>query len=94
MSDRKRTSSVQDLMAEGFGSLTPRATQAATGTARHDGKRWHVVVTRPLKATGESAANLEAGASTHIAFAVWNGAQREVGARKAWAAWMPMQVPQ
>lgn len=94
MSDRQRTSSVQDLMAEGFGSLTPRATQEATGTARHDGKRWHVVITRPLKATGDSAASLEAGASTHIAFAVWNGAQREVGARKAWAAWMPMQVPQ
>jgi hypothetical protein len=94
MSDRKRSSSVQDLMAEGFGSLTPRATQAAAGAARHDGTRWHVVITRPLKATGDSAASLEAGSATHVAFAVWNGAKGEVGARKAWAAWLPMQVPQ
>ena len=93
MSDRHRTSSVQDLMAEGFGSLTTRATQAATGTARHDGRRWHVVITRPLAATGDSAASLAAGTATHVVFAVWNGSHREVGARKAWANWLPMDVP-
>jgi DMSO reductase family type II enzyme heme b subunit len=93
MSDRKRTSSVQDLMAEGFGSLTPRAMQSATGRARHDGKRWHVVITRPLAPTGDSAASLAAGTRTHVAFAVWNGSHGEVGARKAWANWTPMEVP-
>lgn len=72
MSDRQRTSSVQDLMAEGFGSLTPRATQSATG---------------------DSAASLAPGTATHVAFAVWNGSHREVGARKAWANWLPMEVP-
>jgi len=81
MSDRQRTSSVQDLMAEGFGSLTPRPTQAAFGAASHDGKRWHVVITRPLEARGESAASLAPGASTYVSFAVWNGSHREVGAR-------------
>ena len=94
MSDRQRTSSVQDLMAEGFGSLTPRATQAAAGKATHDGKRWHVVITRPLAATGDPAASLAPGTATHVAFAVWNGSHREVGARKAWAAWVPLEVPQ
>jgi len=93
MSDRHRTSSVQDLMAEGFGSLTPRATQAATGKGRNDGRRWHVVITRPLAATGDSAASLAAGTATHVVFAVWNGSHGEVGARKAWANWVPMAVP-
>ena len=93
MSDRHRTSSVQDLMAEGFGSLTPRSTQAATGKGRHDGRRWHVVITRPLAATGDSAASLAAGTATHVVFAVWNGSHGEVGARKAWANWVPMDVP-
>lgn len=92
MSDRQRTSSVQDLMAEGFGSLTPRPTQAALGAASHDGKRWHVVITRPLAPHGEAAANLAPGTRTHVSFAVWNGSHREVGARKAWAAWVPLEV--
>jgi DMSO reductase family type II enzyme heme b subunit len=83
---------VQDLMAEGFGSLTPRATQSAEGQGRHDGRRWHVVITRPLAAEGDSAASLEAGVATSIAFAVWNGSQGEVGARKGWASWIPLEV--
>jgi hypothetical protein len=94
MSDQHRTSSVQDLMAEGFGSLTPRTTQAAAGRGTHDGKRWHVVITRPLAATGDSAASLAPGTATQVAFAVWNGSHSEVGSRKAWAAWMPLAVPQ
>jgi DMSO reductase family type II enzyme heme b subunit len=93
MAERKRTSAVQDLMAEGFGSLTPRAAQAGQGLGRHDGKRWQVAITRPLAPQGESAASLEPGSKTQIAFAVWNGAAGEVGARKAWAMWVPLEVP-
>jgi len=92
MAERKRHSAVQDLMAEGFGSLTPRATQSAEGQGRHDGRRWHVVITRPLAADGDSAASLEPGVATSIAFAVWNGSQGEVGARKGWASWIPLEV--
>jgi hypothetical protein len=92
MADPKRRSAVQDLMAEGFGTLTPRVTQAAQGVGRHDGKRWHVVITRPLAAQGDSAASLEPGVQTQIAFAVWNGSAREVGARKAWANWIGLEV--
>lgn len=93
MADPKRSSAVQDLVAEGFGSLTPRATQAGTGVGRHDGARWQVVITRPLAPRGESAASLEPGSRTQVAFAVWNGSVGEVGARKAWAAWVPLEVP-
>jgi len=92
MAQRQRHSAVQDLMAEGFGSLTPRATQAADGKGWHDGQRWQVVITRPLAAQGDSAPSLEPGAATSIAFAVWNGSQGEVGARKGWVSWVPLQV--
>lgn len=92
MSASQRSSSVQDLMAEGFGSLTPRATQAASGKGTHAEGRWHVVISRPLAATGESSANLVPGTATHVSFAVWNGSYAEVGARKAWAAWVPLEV--
>ncbi|RIL07248.1 MAG: hypothetical protein DCC71_03925 [Proteobacteria bacterium] len=86
------TSSVQDLMAEGFGSLTPRAKQQAQGHARHDGSGWHVVITRPLAADGDSAPSLAAGTTTQLALAVWDGAKGEVGARKAWAGWIPLEI--
>lgn len=91
MSER-HTSSVQDLMAEGFGSLTPRQTQSARGSARHDGGSWHVVITRPLASDGESSAALTAGSSTSLAVAVWDGEKGEVGSRKAWAGWVPVGI--
>jgi hypothetical protein len=92
MSQGKRSSAVQDLMAEGFGSLTPRATQSVEGAGRHDGARWHVVVTRPLASDGDSSASLAGGTSTWIGFAVWDGSRGEVGARKAWAPWVALEV--
>jgi hypothetical protein len=88
----KQTSSVQDLMAEGFGSLTPRTKQTAAGRARHDGAGWHVVITRPLSSDGDSAASLAPGVRSQLAVAVWDGAKGEVGARKAWAGWIPLEV--
>jgi len=92
MAERERRSAVQDLIAEGFGSLAPRATQAAQGQGRHDGARWHVVITRPLAAEGDSAASLAPGVATSVAFAVWDGSAGEVGARKGWAGWLALQV--
>jgi hypothetical protein len=92
MAARVRAAAVQDLTAEGFGSLTPRAVQAAAGAGRHDGARWEVAITRPLAAQGDSAASLTPGSRTQVAFAVWNGSAGEVGARKAWAHWVPLDV--
>jgi DMSO reductase family type II enzyme heme b subunit len=92
MSEGRHTSSVQDLMAEGFGSLTPRPVQAGQGSARHDGSGWHVVITRPLAADGDSAPGLSGGTRAWIAFAVWDGSKGEVGARKAWASGVPLEV--
>jgi hypothetical protein len=91
MSERHALS-VQDLMAEGFGSLTPRGTQSAKGSARHDGAAWHVVITRPLASDGDSSAALAPGSSTSLAVAVWDGEKREVGSRKAWAGWVPLEI--
>jgi hypothetical protein len=93
MSAGKRTSAVQDLMAEGFGSLTPRATQSAVGAGKHDAAGWQVVLTRPLASDGDTSASLAGGTPAQIAFAVWDGSKREVGARKAWAPWIALEVP-
>jgi hypothetical protein len=92
MSAAARRSAVQDLAAEGFGSLTPLPAQSAEGKGSHDGEGWRVVVTRPLAGDGESSASLAPGTTTLVAFAVWDGAHREVGARKSWASWVALEV--
>jgi hypothetical protein len=84
--------SVQDLVAEGFGSLTAREEQVARGSARHDGATWRVVITRPLAGDEASAPSLTPGTRTQLAVAVWGGGSGEVGARKGWAGWVPLTV--
>jgi hypothetical protein len=32
------------------------------------------------------------GDQTSMAFAVWEGGNREVGARKSWSAWVPLLI--
>lgn len=85
---------VQDLMAEGFGSLTPRQQQTARGQGTHDSTGWRVVITRPQDGDGDSAAALAPGTKTLLAVAVWDGAKNEVGSRKGWAGWIPLEVAQ
>lgn len=83
---------VQDLMAEGFGSLTPRPQQTARGQGTHDGAGWRLVITRPQASDGDSSASLAPGTKTQLAVAVWDGAKNEVGSRKGWAGWIPLEI--
>lgn len=64
---------VQDLVAGGFGTLTPGAAQTVTGHGTHDGRRWSVVFARDLEAPGPLQPSLAVGRPTDAAFAVWNG---------------------
>ncbi|MBF0162723.1 MAG: hypothetical protein HQL88_10605 [Magnetococcales bacterium] len=81
-------SPVLDQMAEGFGSLTIRAKQGATGKGVYKDGMWHVTITAPLTPDGENAPKLEPGKATAAAFAVWDGGSKEVGSRKAWSDWV------
>lgn len=77
---------VQDLVAEGPGTLRPagRALSSAQGKATPTG--WAVVLARPLPA------GVRPGGRTQVAFAVWQGARGEVGARKMRSGWIPLAV--
>jgi hypothetical protein len=81
-----RTSPVEDLLAEGPGSLEPAQEQRSSGTGRRSATGWDVVICRPLPE------GLTAGARTQVAFAVWQGAKDEVGARKMRTAWIPLAI--
>ena len=73
---------VQDLIAEGPGTLTsaPATTSRGKGSRTADG--WAVVIVRttPIAVTS---------GRTNIAFAVWDGSHEESGARKMRTGWIP-----
>jgi DMSO reductase family type II enzyme heme b subunit len=73
---------VQDLIAEGPGTLAPAKARSSEGRGRYTGVTWDVVITRPLPARSSSG-------RTQIAFAVWQGRLQEVGARKMRSVWTP-----
>lgn len=78
---------VQDLVAEGPGTLKPAPATESSGRGGRTGKGWAVVITRPLPA------GLAPGARSLVAFAVWNGSSQDIGARKMRTVWIPLAMP-
>jgi len=78
-----RRQPVQDLIAEGPGTLRPADKNISTGTGKRTKTGWSVLIVRPLPEGGKQSARGQ------IAFAVWEGSKGEVGARKMRTAWIP-----
>lgn len=80
---------VQDLIAEGPGSLAPvdPANAQSTGRGLRTGKGWAVVIVRPLPISTNSPV------LSQVAFAVWDGGKDEVGSRKMRTDWAPLVFP-
>ena len=81
-----RTRPVEDLVAEGPGSLHSAPAAISDGKGVRTPTGWAVVISRPLPA------GLVPGGRTQVAFAVWQGNAGEVGARKMRTAWTPMKL--
>lgn len=84
---------VLDQMAEGWGTLTVKPEQNASGKGVWRNGRWRVVITRPLATdNNEYDPKLAPGDQTVAAFAVWDGGNAEVGGRKAWSEWVTLMI--
>jgi hypothetical protein len=81
-----RQRAVQDLIAEGPGTLTPAAKQVSAGSGTRTETGWVVMLVRPLPK------QLAAGKRAQVAFAVWDGERGEVGARKMRSTWVPIAM--
>ncbi|MBI6546238.1 MAG: hypothetical protein HY692_05555 [Cyanobacteria bacterium NC_groundwater_1444_Ag_S-0.65um_54_12] len=93
VSQSRHFQSVQDLMAEGFGSLTPKPLQNALGKGTWRGGKWQIVIARPMESpTDPDAAPLIEDSTSFIGFALWNGSARERGASKGWAPWVKLVI--
>lgn len=89
-----KKSAVMEMVAEGFGTLTHAGDQQLVdGSGTYQSGVWRVAMTYPLGA--DSGVKLAPGSETAIGFAVWDGGNKDVGSRKAWAAaWLPLQLTQ
>jgi DMSO reductase family type II enzyme heme b subunit len=72
--------------------MTVKPDQHALGKGAWATGTWRVVITRPMSSDDVNAPRLAPGDKTVAAFAVWEGGNREVGARKAWAPWTPLKI--
>jgi DMSO reductase family type II enzyme heme b subunit len=77
---------VQDLIAAGPGSLEPAPTTRSNGRGVRTMDGWAVVLRRPVPEGfgGQSR--------SQVAFAVWEGAKEEAGARKMRTGWIQMST--
>lgn len=78
-----RANSIEELNAEGFGSLTTQTSQDAGGKGIWDYAYWKVVFKRKLQSSDSADAALSKGSdSSKMSFAIWDGGQGNIGARK------------
>lgn len=81
-----RKQPVQDLIAEGPGTLRPAGHSMSVGSGKRTGTGWSVLIARPLPEGGRPVSR------SQVAFAVWEGSRQEVGSRKMRTAWIPLAV--
>lgn len=77
---------VEDLIAEGPGTLTSVPPAGSEGRGRRTDNGWSVLISRRLPE------GLASGKRSQVAFAVWEGAQQEGGSRKMRTGWVPLVV--
>lgn len=79
-----REQPVEDLIAEGPSTLSPAPNAVSKGKGVKTPKGWAVVISRPLPS------GFSVSTPSQIAFAIWEGAHIEVGARKMRTGWVPL----
>ncbi|MBI2082178.1 MAG: c-type cytochrome [Deltaproteobacteria bacterium] len=79
MAQMKRTSPVENLLAEGFGTLTSIPGKNLTGNGIWNQGRWHVVVKGVRRAGGKGI--------DPVTFAIWDGAKENRNGMKGLTRW-------
>jgi mono/diheme cytochrome c family protein len=94
VSDPTRKSSVEDLSAQGFGTLTarPKLDQTVEATGSYSTGTYRVAFRRRLEGRGRGAVSLTRGRSFPIAFAVWNGSAGDRDGKKSVTIWQELKL--
>ena len=91
LSQTKRSTPVEEVVAEGFGSATHLPDQTARGAGVNEAGRWRVIVAVPSERAGVGDA-LAPSTSWPVAFAVWLGSRENRGGRKHIANWQTLVI--
>lgn len=84
---------VREVVAEGYGSSTWKDIQGAEGKGVYKEGKWYVVIKRAFFEENTSNPEWGPGRETFVSFAVWDGANGEVGARKSLSySWIKLKV--
>jgi len=92
-----RTSSVEDLNAVGFGTLTVQEPEGQNvhGASEYRAGVWRVVMSRPLSNSDPNDTVLRPGsAATVIAVAAWDGSRGDRNGLKSVSTWLALVLPQ
>jgi hypothetical protein len=90
-------SSVEDLNAVGFGTLTTQTPegQNVRGASEYRDGVWRVVMSRPLSDGDPNDTVLQAGsAATVVAVAAWDGSRGDRNGQKSVSTWLALSLPQ
>ena len=88
------TSPVEDLQAQGFGTLTARPQVGGALSARgvYGTDSYRVIFRRTMKLEEPGAVRLEPGATVPVAFAVWNGSAGDRDGKKSVTIWQDLKL--
>jgi hypothetical protein len=94
LSTPDRRSSVEDLNAIGFGTLTSQAPddQNVHGKGVWKAGKWRVVMVREMRSTSDRDAQFTPGQSLPVAFAIWDGAHGDRDGQKAVSVWQRLEI--
>jgi DMSO reductase family type II enzyme heme b subunit len=84
-----KTSAVDEILAEGFSTSAVVENKGSIGRGVWANGEWSVVISRRMN--NENGSVLDPKKASAVAFAVWQGAKQEVGARKCLTlSWVPL----
>ncbi len=92
LAQRDHDSPIENLIAEGFGTLTHADVQDVAGSGEWREGRWRALFARSLEPADDSQASFAVGSRTNIAFAVWDGGSSDRDGVKSIAQFIEMTI--
>jgi len=89
---KQRKGPVEDLIAEGFNTLTLQDSQNVMGKGNWSGGKWRVVFYRSLTTEDKEHVAFKKRGITPIAFAIWDGGNLEKDGQKSVTTWHELRV--
>lgn len=92
LAQRDRTTPVENLVAEGWGTLTTAEVQDVQGSGVWREGRWRVLFIRDFESVEPGFASFASGGVTSVAFAVWDGHANDRDGQKSIAPFIQLRL--